>query len=59
MTMRAHQLVTHLRPEDAYTLIEFLDQLRALLMDAYGEEVTAMLQQASPHSSGERSDDPF
>ena len=59
MIMRVHTLVTHLWPEDVYTLIELLDQLRAMLMDAYGEEVTAMLQQASPHSSGERGDDPF
>jgi hypothetical protein len=47
MTMRINRLVTHLRPADAYTLIEFLDQLREVLMDTYGDEIIAMLQEAS------------
>jgi hypothetical protein len=47
MTMRISTLVTHLRPEDAYTLVEFLDQLRDMLMRTYGDEMKAMLQEAS------------
>jgi hypothetical protein len=47
MSMRVHTIVTRLRPEDAYTLIEFLDQVRDMLMQTYGDEMTAMLQEAS------------
>jgi len=47
MTMRIHTLVTHLQPHEAYTLIEFLDQLRESLLQVYGEEVTTMLKEAS------------
>lgn len=52
MTMRIHTLITHLQPEDAYTLIEILDQLRDALMQAYGVEITTMLKEASQASSG-------
>jgi hypothetical protein len=48
MTMRINTIVTHFRPEDAYTLIEFLDQLRAVLMQTYGDEMRKLLQEASP-----------
>lgn len=47
MTMRVNTIVTHLRPEDAYTLIEFLDQLRDMLMQTHGDEMRAMLREAS------------
>ena len=56
MTMRVSQITTHLRPEDAYTLIEFLDQLRAMLMQTYGDEIVALLQEASQQPD-ERMDD--
>lgn len=46
MIMRVNKIVTHLRPEDAYTLIEFLDQLRDVLMETYGDDVRVMLQEA-------------
>ncbi len=36
----------------ADTLIEFLDQLRDMLMETYGDDITAMLQEASPRVSG-------
>jgi len=49
MTMRVSKITTHLRPEDAYTIVEFLDQLREMLMQTYGEEIVAMLQEASQH----------
>lgn len=47
MSMRVQTIVTHLRAEDAYTLVEFLDQLRAMLMHTYGDEIKVMLQEAS------------
>ena len=56
MTMRVSQITTHLRPEDAYTVIEFLDQLRAMLMQTYGDEIVALLQEASQQPD-ERMDD--
>ena len=45
MSMRVNTIVTHLRAEDAYTLIEFLDQLRDELARTYGPEIMAMMQQ--------------
>lgn len=62
MTMRVNTIVTHLRPEDAYTLIEFLDQLRDMLMQTYGDEMKTMLQEASQPEPGgldAHGDDPF
>ena len=59
MTMRVNTLVTHLRPEDAYTLIEFLDQLRAALMQTYGDEIRALLQEASPLEPRDTNDETF
>ena len=50
MTMRVHKLSTYLRTEDAYVLIDFLDQVRAVLMASYGDEIQAMLQEASTHN---------
>ena len=47
MTRRVHKLATHFRAEEAYTLIEFLDQLREVLMAAYGDEIADMLREAS------------
>lgn len=46
-----HRLVTHLQAEQAYTLVEFLDQIRGVLMQAYGDEVTSMLRQAEARAS--------
>jgi hypothetical protein len=40
--MRIIKIVTRLRPEDAHTLIEFLDDARDTLMQAYGWEIRAM-----------------
>lgn len=47
MSMRVNTIVTHLRAEDAYTLVGFLDQLRAMLMHTYGDDIKVMLQEAS------------
>lgn len=56
MTMRVSQITTHLRPEDAYTIIEFLDQLREMLMQTYGDEIVALLLETSQQPD-ERMDD--
>lgn len=57
MTMRINTIVTHFRPEDAYTLIEFLDQLRDVLMQTYGDEMRTLLQEASPREPRVECDD--
>ncbi len=51
MIMRVNKIVTHLRPEEAYTPVEFLDQLREVLMQTYGDDITAMLKEAMQHDS--------
>ena len=48
MSMRINTIVTHLRPDDAHTLIEFLDQVRAVLMQTYGRDIEAMLHDCCP-----------
>jgi hypothetical protein len=58
MSMRIHKLATHLGTEEAFVLIEFIDQLRDTLMQAYGNEIGAMLQQlGAPPPSTEIIDD--
>lgn len=47
MSMRVHKLTTYLRAEDACTIIEFLDQVRDMLMLTYGDEIRTLLQEAS------------
>ena len=54
MTMRVNTIITHCRPEDAYTLIEFLDQLRDMLMESYGNEMKTMLQEASQREPSDK-----
>lgn len=49
--MRVNKIVTHLQPGEAYTLVEFLDQLREVLMQTYGDDITTMLQEASQRDS--------
>ena len=44
--MRINKIVTHLQPGEAYTLIEFLDQLRDVLMQTYGDDIEVMLKEA-------------
>jgi hypothetical protein len=54
--MRTHRLTIYLQAHEACSLIEFLDQVREVLMQAYGDDITAMLQQATAsqqHESGE------
>ncbi|MEO6625421.1 MAG: hypothetical protein ABIN37_11390 [Burkholderiaceae bacterium] len=47
MNTRVNTVITHLRAEDAVTLIEFLDQLREVLARTYGPDIMAMMQQVS------------
>ena len=47
MSMRVHKWATYLQPEEAHAVIDFLDQLREVLMQAYGDDITAMLRQAN------------
>ena len=57
MSMRINTIVTHLPPDDAHTLIEFLDQLRTVLMQTYGREIEAMLQECRTQHAGSTDDD--
>ena len=49
--MRVNTIITHLRPGEAYMLVEFLDQLREVLMRTHGDDITTMLQETSQHDS--------
>ena len=51
MTMCVSRIVTHLLPEDAYTIVEFLDKSGEMLMQTYGNEITNMLQEAEKHDA--------
>jgi len=62
MSMRVNTLVTHLRAEDAHTLIEFLDQVRDMLVQTYGADIRAMPQEAATARQtrcADRKDEPF
>ena len=55
MSMRIHKLTTYMHAEEACSVIEFLDQVREVLLQAYGDDITAMLQQATTrHERGPR-----
>lgn len=53
MSLRILKFATHLRPDDAYTLIECLDQMRDILMQNYGAEIAHMLQHDCMHGASE------
>jgi len=58
MIMRVNKIVTHFGPGDAYAIIEFIDQLRDMLLQAYGDDIRVMLQEASAQKpSGEVDED--
>jgi hypothetical protein len=60
MSMRVGKLTTYLRAEDAYSIVEFLDQVRDMLLLTYGDEIKTMLQEASQRDPREWDDDePF
>lgn len=47
MSMRILPLALHLPPEQALTLLELLDQLRDLLVQAYGDDIAALQRAAT------------
>jgi len=47
MTMRVNILVTHLNADEAHTLIAFLDQLREVLMNTYGNDIATLWEDSS------------
>lgn len=62
MSIRVIKVVTRLRPEDAHTLIEFLDDVRDTLMLTYGLEIRAMLKAATTtreSEDAEEDEEPF
>ena len=54
MTMTTTRLVTYWNAADAYTVIQFLDELRDLLWDTYGEQIIEMMQAASEEQQRQR-----
>lgn len=59
MSMKFTQLRTHWTADDAYCVIAFLDELRDLLWDSYGDQIIEMQQQATaqPPPSDEPDDE--
>lgn len=49
MSMTVIKITTHWEAEEAHSVIEFLDQLREVLWQHYGEEVTQMICEDSCH----------
>jgi hypothetical protein len=47
MSMKVTRLYTHWTPEEAHTIIEFLDRLRDQLCDIYGDQIFSLLREAS------------
>jgi hypothetical protein len=56
MTLKFTQLTTRWTTDDAYCVIEFLDELRDVLWASYGDQIIEMQQQATPRPPP--SDDP-
>lgn len=46
MSMKVTRLYTHWTPEEAHTIIEFLDRLRDQLCDIYGDQIVSLLREA-------------
>jgi hypothetical protein len=57
MSMRVNTIITHLRAEDAITLIEFLDQLREVLARTYGREIMDLMQRVGAQQEAAQSPD--
>jgi hypothetical protein len=51
MSMRTIKFTVHWDPAEAYTVIEFLDQLRDSLCAQYAKEIRLMLQDAQCHQN--------
>ena len=41
--VRVNTIITHLSPEEAITRIEFLDQVREVMMQTYGDDIKKLL----------------
>jgi hypothetical protein len=60
--MKLSQLITYWGPEDAFTIITFLDELRDVLWAVYGEEIVEHqrgLLQEQNERNGQQRDDPL
>jgi len=53
------QLRTHWTADDAYCVIEFLDELRDVLWDSYGDQIIEMQQQAMAQPPPDELNDEF
>ena len=51
MSLSFTHLPTHWNADEAYTVIAFLDLLRDLLWETYGDDITAMLRDRSSTST--------
>ena len=47
MSMKVTRAYTHWTPEEAHTIIEFLDRLRDQLCDIYGDQIVSLLRETS------------
>jgi len=54
MSLSFTHLPTHWNADEAYTVIAFLDLLRDLLWDTYGDDITVMLRDADYGNRDER-----
>ena len=52
MSKRVVTLVTSLRTEEAYAVIDLIDQLRSALVQTYGTDIRMMLQEAVSSEQG-------
>ena len=57
MTMRITRLTTYWNAEEADTVITFLDELKNLLWEVYGEQITDMRRSASEADTNDIDDD--
>ena len=53
--MHVNTIVRRLTAQEACRLIEFLDQLRAVLIMTYGDDVKVMLRETSQRESSDQS----
>ena len=54
MSLSFTHLPTHWNADEAYTVIAFLDLLRDQLWETYGDDITAMLQDAASANRDDR-----
>ena len=47
MSMKTTRLYTYWDPDQAHTILEFLDQLRDQIWEIYGDEIVDLLRNAS------------